>query len=225
MVSFCFDDFPRTALSAGGKILKKYGAHGTYYAALGLMNTTNELGDQLTPDDLKSLLLEGHELGGHTYAHSSCRRVPPERFEQDVQAGRNAILQLTGNDAEHFAYPFGHVTLGLKKRVGQQMMSCRGTQEGINGPVIDLNLLRANSLYGQIDRIPFAESLLNHNQNRRGWLIFYTHDVRENPSRFGCTPALLEAVVSRSAEMGFQIKTVGEVVECATRIGWLPSAS
>ena len=213
IVSFCFDDFPRTALSVGGEILKRHGASGTYYAALGLMNTTNELGEQLTPEDIQSLLLQGHELGGHTFAHSSCRRVSSKQFEQDVLAGCDAIHRATACEARHFAYPYGHVTLGLKKSLGQQMQSCRGTQGGINGPVIDLNLLRANSLYGDIDRLPLAQSLLSDNQRRRGWLIFYTHDVQQTPSRFGCTPELLEAVVSRTESMGFQVKTVGEVVE------------
>ncbi len=46
IVSFSFDDFPRTAYSAGGAILERFGVRGTYYAAAGLMNTANELGEQ-----------------------------------------------------------------------------------------------------------------------------------------------------------------------------------
>jgi hypothetical protein len=33
-----------------------------------------------------------------------------------------------------------------------------------------------------------------------GWLIFYTHDVTETPSRFGCTPRQWESVVAYAAE-------------------------
>src|ERR1700760_4758150 len=74
VVSFCFDDFPRTAYSVGGTILKSLGARGTYYAALGMIDTTNHLGQQLTEADLESVLLDGHELGSHTFSHSSVRR-------------------------------------------------------------------------------------------------------------------------------------------------------
>jgi len=28
-----------------------------------------------------------------------------------------------------------------------------------------------------------------------GWIIFYVHDVRDNPSPGGCTPAYMEAVL------------------------------
>src|SRR2546429_5422660 len=41
VVSFSFDDFPRTAYTVGGAILKRLEVRGTYYAAPGLMGTTN----------------------------------------------------------------------------------------------------------------------------------------------------------------------------------------
>ncbi len=218
IVSFCFDDFPKTALSVGGTILTRANARATYYAALGLMNTTNELGEQLTESDIKALLYDGHELGGHTFGHSSSRKVPLDVFEKDACNGRDAIRQLTGCDASNFAYPYGHVTLGTKKRLGKEMTSCRGTDDGVNGPIVDLNLLRANSLYGDIDQFIRAESLLKSTQDQSGWVIFYTHDVRPSPSSYGCTPALFEAVLRRSLDMGFQVKTIGEVVDRAQPI-------
>jgi hypothetical protein len=76
------------------------------------------------------------------------------------------------------------------------MDSCRGIDGGINGSTTDLNLLRANSLYGDVDQFAASESLLSENVRRGGWLIFYTHDVRLNPSPYGCTPALLDKTVS-----------------------------
>jgi peptidoglycan/xylan/chitin deacetylase (PgdA/CDA1 family) len=215
VVSFCFDDFPRTACTVGGAILKNFGAHGTYYAALGLLNTSTDLGDQLRPYDIDSLLSDGHELGCHTFSHTSCRGVPRRSFERDVQKGRDAIRKMTGCDAANFAYPYGHVTVNLKKRIGLQMSSCRGIYGGINGPVADLNLLRANSLYGDVDRLAESESLLSENERRRGWLIFYTHDVSPNPSLFGCTPALLGRTISLAVEKSHRIASVKEVLAIA----------
>jgi peptidoglycan/xylan/chitin deacetylase (PgdA/CDA1 family) len=43
MISFTFDDFPRSALHVAGRILEDHGIAGTYYVSLGLMGT-------LTPD-------------------------------------------------------------------------------------------------------------------------------------------------------------------------------
>src|ERR1700760_4531675 len=192
VVSFCFDDFPRTAYSTGGAILKSFGARGTYYAALGLLNTTNHLGDQLKREDIDSLLGNDHELGCHTFSHISCRSVPLKSFENNVLKGRATIREVTGYDAANFSYPFGHVSVSSKRIIGLQMNSCRSIYGGINGPMADLNLLRANSLYGDVDQFDQVECLLSGTVKMRGWLIFYTHDVRRNPSPFGCTPALLD---------------------------------
>jgi peptidoglycan/xylan/chitin deacetylase (PgdA/CDA1 family) len=212
VASFCFDDFPRTAYSVGGGILKAFGARGTYYAALGLMNTQDELGDLFRREDLFSLLADGHELASHTFSHLSCRRVASTTFERDVQKGRDAIHEMTGVDPTDFAYPFGHLTVSAKRRIGMRMASCRGTYGGINGPGLDLNLLNANNVYGGVDQLAEMERLLRENAAERRWLIFYTHDVRENPSRFGCTPALLEKTVSSALQHGYRIVPVGETI-------------
>ena len=220
MISFCFDDFPHTAYSAGGAILKSLGARGTYYASFGLVNTTNELGSQFTEDDLESLLIDGHDLGSHTFSHWSARRVSARCFERNVLEGRDAARQMTGSDeVDNFAYPYGHVTLASKKRLTTELSSCRGIYPGINGPEVDLNLLRANSLYGDVNQLPRVESLLSETARRRsGWVIFYTHDVQQNPSPFGCTPALLDSVVALTLERGFQVLPVSQVVRRAVQL-------
>jgi peptidoglycan/xylan/chitin deacetylase (PgdA/CDA1 family) len=218
VVSFCFDDFPRTAYTAGGAILKSFGVHGTYYAALGLMNTSNHLGDQFRPGDVDSLLADGHELGCHTYSHYSCRGIPLKSFERDVLKGRDAISKMTGCDAANFAYPYGHVTVIAKRIIGRQMSSCRGIYGGINESVIDLNLLRANSLYGDVNRLSEVGLLLSENVRRRGWLVFYTHDVSPDPSLFGCTPALLDKTISLAKAKGCRVTYVGAVIATAQRL-------
>jgi len=213
VVSFCFDDFPRTAYTVGGAILKNFGACGTYYAAMGLMNTVNKLGEQFRPSDLDSLMSDGHELACHTFSHISCRKVPFQAFETDVQRGRQAIREATGRDPANFSYPYGHVTLTAKNRIGPQMRSCRGIYGGLNAPQVDLSLLRANSLYGEEDRFAQAKSLLLENERQKSWVIFYTHDVHPRPSPFGCTPSFLEKTVSFAAERGYRILTVNNALD------------
>ena len=213
VVSFCFDDFPRTALTTGGRVLKSLGVAGSYYVAAGLMNKVNELGEQFHREDLDAALADGHELGSHTFSHVSCRSVSASTFLADVQKGRQAIEQLTGkSDSGNFAFPFGDLTLEAKKLVSADTVSCRSTWKGINGPDVDLNLLRANSLYGGRDQCVMTQKLIRENERKKGWLIFYSHDVQETPSRFGCTPALLEFAVSCALQTRTCILTVAEVV-------------
>ncbi len=212
IVSFSFDDFPRSAYTVGGEILKCFGGRGTYYVAMDLMNSTNNLGKHFEQIDLHSLTEEGHELASHTKSHLSSREVSFEIFRDNVWKGRETITGVTGReDSGNFAYPYGHVTFEAKRKLGPELMSCRGTCGGLNGPIIDLNLLRANSLYGDIGQLDRARKLIQRNQEEKSWLIFYTHDVSETPSEFGCTPRLLEATVSSAAE-GAKIMTIAAVL-------------
>ncbi len=213
LISFSFDDFPRTAYTVGAPILKNFGARGTYYVSAGLMNKVNDLGEQYHLEDLQDLVVQGHELGSHTFSHLSCRAVPLPTFRDDLKKGRQAIRELSGlADSGNFAYPYGHLTLRAKKTLGPDLVSCRSTIGGINGPEVDLNLLRANRLYGGIDEFAEVQRLIWENEERRGWLIFYSHDVRPQPSRFGCTPALLEATVSFAAQSKATVLTVADAL-------------
>jgi hypothetical protein len=71
MVTFTFDDFPRSAYEAAGATLRAFGGHGTYYAAAGWMDGGPATGDRFRTADLPRLLRDGHELGTHTYSHVS----------------------------------------------------------------------------------------------------------------------------------------------------------
>jgi peptidoglycan/xylan/chitin deacetylase (PgdA/CDA1 family) len=213
IVSFTFDDFPRTAYSVGGAILRCFGAHGTYYTAPGLMGTSNELGEQFLSEDIHSLVDDGHELASHTFSHLSSRAVPPSVYGEDFERGRKALREVAGiPDSGNFAFPFGHVTLNTKRIVGPKTSSSRSIFPGFNGPEVDLNLLRANSLYGGMDQFEKARQLILENEKRKTWLIFYSHDVRSTPSPYGCSPQLLEATAAYAIQRGCRILTVSEVV-------------
>lgn len=214
MVTFTFDDFPRTAYTAGGGILKSFGACGTFYAAYGLMNTTDGYsGEQFRLDDLHGLVADRHELASHTFHHVSSRSTSLGTFVREVLQGRAAMQCLPGlTVSDNFAYPFGAVTAVTKRAVGKRMLSCRSIYRGVNGPIVDLNLLRANPLYGDTEQLGFVRKLLRTNQERSGWLIFYTHDVQNAPSPYGCTPALLESAVKLALDASMKILTVNEVL-------------
>lgn len=214
IVTFTFDDFPRSAHKVGGAILKSFGVRGTFYAAYGLLNTTSSCsGDLFCLEDLYGVVADRHELASHTFHHVSCRDTQPAAFVQEVLDGRAAMQCVRGLlVSDNFAYPFGAVTAATKRAVGKTMLSCRSIYRGVNGPVVDLNLLRANPLYGGTEQISMVRKLLRRNQELSGWLIFYTHDVQTTPSRYGCTPVLLESAVKLALDSSMKILTIKEVL-------------
>jgi len=214
VVSFSFDDFPRTAYTVGGAILKSLDVRGTYYTAPGLMDTTNHLGEQFRAEDLRSLLKDGHELASHTFSHISSHTVSSSVYCDDVDRGRKAIKEIAGvSDSGNFAYPYGDVTLDAKKILGPQLCSSRSIFPGINGAKFDLNLLLANSLYGDEAQIAKAQELILENEKRRHWLIFYSHDVQPKPSPYGCTPRALESVATFAIRQGCRVLTIRAALE------------
>lgn len=212
-ISFTFDDFPRTAMTAGAEILEGFNVRATYYTAMGLMNKENQLGEQFHCADLQVLIERGHEVGLHGHEHLSARHTPVAAFLGDVARGEHAIgACVPGTVSKNFAYPYGEASFEAKRRLGPRMTSCRGTIPGCNGPEIDLNLLRANPLYGGEDRAASARHLILENAKRHSWLIFYSHDVCEEPSPYGCTPSLLRETVACAVAIGGQVLTIAEVM-------------
>ncbi len=213
VVSFAFDDFPRTAYTVGGKILADHGVRGTYYTCWGLANSANHLGEQFRTEDLYALVADGHELASHTLNHVSSRELPVGDFVQDVRDGRTALRRLPGLVvSDNFAYPYGAVTAAAKRTLRGEMRSCRGTFPGVNSSAVDLGLLRSNPLYGDTEVMSVVDDLISEADRIGGWLIFYTHDVQPNPSAYGATPLLFEATVELVLQRSLNILSVEEVL-------------
>lgn len=213
MVTFTFDDFPRSAYVSAGATLRAYGGHGTYYAAPGWMDGGPATGDRYRMADLHELVGDGHELGNHTFSHVSCRKLTTDEFAAEIAKGHEALRRVVGDAASgNFAFPFGAVTPAVKKAAARQCRSCRSTLSGCNGPVADLNLLRANRMYSDSVPFPRIRELVAGAAHPGQWLIFYTHDVRDRPSRFGCTPRYFEDTVRCAVEAGMRVMTVSEAL-------------
>ena len=91
LVSFTFDDFPRSALHCGGAILRSQGLTGTFYASFGLMGGTAPTGQIFVEDDLIELIEEQHELGCHTFDHCHSWITAPSVFKASIIRNRAAL--------------------------------------------------------------------------------------------------------------------------------------
>jgi peptidoglycan/xylan/chitin deacetylase (PgdA/CDA1 family) len=226
IVTFTFDDFPRSAYDAAGTTLRSFGGHGTYYAAAGWMDAGPPSADRYRTTDLADLLRDGHELGTHTYSHVSCRALSTAAYEAEIVRGQEALRELVGDGVSgNFAFPFGAVSPAVKKAAARQCRSCRGTIGGSNGPVADLNLLRANRLYSDSVAFPNIQMLIESAARPGRWLIFYTHDVRDHPSPYGCTPRYFEDTVRCAVDAGMRVLTIGEALAAIPAAPARPTAT
>ena len=74
-------------------------------------------------------------------------------------------------------------------------------------------MLKANKIYDNRFVLEDYYRLIRANAERRGWLIFYTHDISENPSPFGCTPREFEKVLDLAAKTNAMILCVRDAVK------------
>ena len=213
MISFTFDDFPRSAYTRGGEILETHGVCGTYYASLGLSERQGPEEPYFRRSDLGVLVQRAHEVGCHTHSHSLMGRLAVQDIRREIENNAKAVAELIPDYAlSSFAYPGGGVTLRAKRTLGANFASCRSTEDGINAGKTDLNLLRANKIYTRLDNIDELLRLIDENQRHGGWLIFYTHDVRDEPSPYGCTPKDLETIVRAATASGSDVLTVRNAI-------------
>lgn len=217
LISFTFDDFPRSALLTGGAILEEHGARGTYYTSLGLAGRTTECGEMFRIEELPALLEHGHELGCHTHGHCPAWETPPERFEAEIGRNAAALKQHIPNARfETLSYPISHPRPQTKHRAGKYFACCRGAGQTFNSGTIDLDNVSAFFLEQSVKAPEAIRQVIVKTQAAGGWLVLATHDICETPSRFGCTPSFFRDVVKFAASSGAEILPMAKALERLT---------
>jgi hypothetical protein len=225
IISFTFDDFPRSALLTGGAILERFGLRGTYYASLGLMGQTAQTGAICVPEDVSALVARGHELGCHTFAHCHSWDTKTSVFERSILENRAALDKLIpGASFRTFSFPISPPRPRTKRMVAEHFACARGGGQTFNVGKTDLNYLRAYFLEKTRHDRDAIKTLIEQNRAACGWLIFATHDICNAPTRYGCAPGFFEDIVECSVRSGARIVPVAEALD-SLRVSDEPSES
>ena len=209
MVSISFDDAPASAAIRGAEVLEARGARGTWFISMGLAGQDGPMGPNADAGQVRALLDAGHEIGCHTFSHLDCGQAPPGVASGDVEQNRQALRALGAPEPVSFAYPYGDVSAPAKAALGQRFALLRALHHGLVAEGSDLNQAPAVGIEGPGGE-DAARRWLSHALSRRAWLILYTHDVREDPSPFGCTPRALERLLGEAISGGAEVVTVAE---------------
>lgn len=210
-VSFTFDDFPKSAVDAGAEALEQRGWRGTWYASMGFANGETHHGPMFDAGDIARLDTAGHEIACHTASHLDIASAPLAIALDDAERDTAALKGL-GIDITNFAFPYGEATPAAKRTLGQRYRSLRGVQPGINRDGADRQLLKAVGVDGGDAGLARALGHLKSLNDAPGWLIFYIHDVQDNPTEWGCTPEQLERLCDAVEQSGAEVLTVEGVL-------------
>lgn len=216
MVSFTFDDAPKSAATVGAPILEEYDGRGTFYISGGLVDQKDDHWAGISPDDIVGLHRRGHEVACHTFSHLRATDLNAAAIAEEIDRNRRYLLALDSSiKVENFAYPYGQGSLPRKRQLSKAFRSSRGIVPGVNSGTVDLHYLRAMPLIDRdierdaIDRA-FDEAVASN-----GWLIFYSHDVEAAPSPYGCSPALLRHALEAASHRNIPIVSVAEALRRA----------
>ena len=160
------------------------------------------------------LLKQGHELGCHTLDHCNAWETEPSSFEQSIVDNQHALNKLVpGASFRTLSYPISVPRPGTKKRTEKHFVCCRCGGQTFNAGKVDLSYLSAYFLEKSRDNPEEVKKVIEQNRRARGWLIFATHDICENPSPFGCTPEFFEDVVKCAVSSGARVLPVIHALE------------
>jgi peptidoglycan/xylan/chitin deacetylase (PgdA/CDA1 family) len=217
IVSFTFDDVPKSAATAGARILEEHDARGTFYISGGLVGTTASPNwAAVEAEDIIALHRNGHEIGCHTFSHKRACDLNAESLAAEIEHNRRYLRSLDPSiKVENFAYPFGYGSFVRKHQLRTAFQSCRSIMPGVNSGAVDLQFLRALPLIDRrIDR-DGIERAFDEAQTNNGWLIFYSHDVADMPSPYGCSPALMNHALEAASRRQIPVLNMAEALLCA----------
>ncbi len=199
VVSFTFDDVPASAIQVGARILEQHNAAGTFYLSSCFADEYNLELQQYRTKDIKTLLDGGHEIGCHTHNHSNIQMLSSTEITQDLKHNKSVLQEHLGDhDLVSFSYPFGCTSITAKRVVGRCFATARGVNPGLNKGFVDLTQLKANAIYSGVMTEARISELIDRNAQKKSWLIFYTHDISNTPTPYGCTTELFEYAVEKA---------------------------
>lgn len=213
IVSFSFDDVPKTAVTLGSSILDNHDVAGTFYVCGGLTDKIEANMMCHSEQDLLDLIDRGHEIASHLFHHTNCADLSAENLKKEILLNNHFFSALQKDrNLINFSYPFGGTTLLSRFIMAKQYATSRGIRPGINHGIVDLSNLYANSIYSKNTNETNILDVLQETKKKNGWTIFYTHDVAEIPSEWGTHPELLEFAVKKSVELGCDVLPIRNAI-------------
>jgi peptidoglycan/xylan/chitin deacetylase (PgdA/CDA1 family) len=115
-----WDDATRLDLKLA-ELLHKYGLKGTFYVI------TNEIGEKISLDDLKSLSMD-NDIGAHTVTHPHLCQVSSQAAKQEILGSKITLeKKLELSHPISFAYPYGEYRSEHVRMVKEAGFCCART--------------------------------------------------------------------------------------------------
>lgn len=212
LISFTFDDCPVSAITHGVKPLEVHGWQSTIYVSCGLLATTNHHGRQISKADVKALHRSGHEIGGHTFSHTDATTVDLPDYLANIQKNQAALVDIGVPTSRTFAYPYGQTTPAVKLALASDFAGMRGIASGQHVTRVDLNQIKSVPVFSG-NSIEHALELIAGLAVQPAWVTFFTHDISDTPSEWGCTPEDMNRIIQAVKIVSADVLPVDQAID------------
>lgn len=219
IASFTFDDIPQSAAIEGAKILEKNGLQGTFYVTGSHANQTFDGVKQYSPEDLRKLYKNGHEIACHTYAHPRLRGRSEMEILLDLDKNLEIMREILNDETFEFsshAFPYGEFDKISRKILSERFVTSRGVLRAINHDKVDFANLRTTPLERQRFTPEYLQTNIEKAIKTNGWIIFFTHDIAKNCTPYGSTPEMLEMAIDEVKKAGIEVLSVKDAANKIT---------
>jgi peptidoglycan/xylan/chitin deacetylase (PgdA/CDA1 family) len=113
LAAITFDDGMRDNFTTALPILRRLGIRATVYVVAGLIGgyspwiAAGPAAEILNEEEIRALVDEGWEVGGHTMTHPDMSALDYEQCTVEIERGRETLERVIGRRVLTFAYPFG----------------------------------------------------------------------------------------------------------------------
>jgi peptidoglycan/xylan/chitin deacetylase (PgdA/CDA1 family) len=213
LVSFTFDDATASACVTGALLLERHQVRGTYYICGGGCDAVSPCGRLATTEQVKAIYSKGHEIGCHTYSHAAVASIRHDALVGELERNRSSLQSIHRDMIiRNFAYPYGELSFRTKRYLEVHFDTCRSITSGVNVGTTDLGALRTCMLQSNEVDFQGVVEIVAETVRRNGWLVFTSHDVADDPSRFGVTPNLLAFALKAARDAGCDVVTVRDAL-------------
>lgn len=184
-IALTFDDGPSVKYTAKIlDILKEYGVKATFFVV--------GVNIEKSPDLLRRIASEGHEIGNHTYSHPHLQRMDASKLAEELSRADALIRSITGISPTLFRPPEGVVTTSVKAAAmdgGYRLMLWSiDTRDWALNPVSEiLRTVKRNASDGDI-------------------ILFHDWVAGDSP-----TPSALRQVIPWLQSRGYEFVTAGQL--------------
>lgn len=186
-IALTFDDGPHPRYTAEIlDLLREYNVRATFFV----------IGENIEYYDkniISQMLLDGHEIGNHTFTHAHTKEMSEQKFIADVEKCHNLVLERYGYEMKLFRPPEGYVD----KKVGEVANKLGYSVILWSIDTRDWEHTASSTIVGNVER------------SVSGGDIILMHDYVSKPST---TTTALRELIPELLSRGYEFVTVSDLI-------------